>query len=66
MPRPYRLFVEGSRLNHWVVFPQSEALRQTFEQNFLEHAGVTGQPASELLAITRNNLPLLHRIRSKG
>lgn len=58
--------VEGSLLNRWVVFPKSEALRQMFEQNFLEHAGVTGQSASELLTITRDNLPELNKIRAEG
>lgn len=57
--------VEGSCLNRWVVFPQSETLRQTFEQNFLEHVGVTGECASELLKITRENLPILNRIRAE-
>lgn len=58
--------VEGSRLNRWLVFPGSDILRQTFEQNFLEHAGVAGQSASELLAITSDNLAELNRIRSEA
>lgn len=57
--------VEGSQLNRWVVFPQSDILRQTFEQNFLEHAGVIGGSADELLASVRSNLTELNRIRAK-
>lgn len=58
--------VEGSRLNRWVIFNQSDTMRQTFEQNFLEHAGVTGEPASELLTITRDHLPELNSTRAEA
>jgi hypothetical protein len=57
--------VEGSQLNRWVVFPQADNLRQAFEQKFLEHVGVNGKRASELLNITRDNLPLLNQIRAE-
>lgn len=58
--------VEGSKLNRWVAFPQSGILRQTFEANFLEHAGVTGDSASELLNINAANLHELNRIRAEA
>ncbi len=57
--------IEGASLNRWVVFPQSDFLRQIFEQNFLEHAGVTGGGASELLHIVQDNLTELNRIRAE-
>ena len=56
--------VEGSCLNRWVIFPQSDDLRKTFEQNFLEHVGVTGESSGELLTTTRNNLPTLNSFRA--
>lgn len=58
--------VEGSNLDRWVVFSQSDFLRQTFEQNFLEHAGVTGDSASELLHIVQDNMAELNRIRAEA
>lgn len=58
--------VEGSCLNRWLVFPQSDTLRQTFEQKFLEHALVVGKSANELLNITSDNLTLLNRIRAEA
>ena len=56
--------VEGSCLNRWVVFPQSNDLRQAFEQNFIERVGVTGDSASQLLTIVRENLSILNAIRA--
>ena len=56
--------VEGSCLNCWVAFPQSDDLRRAFEQNFLEHAGVTEEACWELLTITRENLSKLNVIRA--
>ncbi len=58
--------VEGACLNRWLEFPKSDILRQTFEQNFLEHAGVTREAASELLTIIRDNLPMLNQIRAEA
>jgi hypothetical protein len=58
--------IEGSQLDHWVTFPESDDLRQTFERNFLEHTGLTGAAANELLTITSTNLPSLNRIRAEA
>jgi len=57
--------VEGSLLNRWVVFPQSDILRLTFEHNVLEHFGVTGECASELLSLTCESLTMLNQVRAE-
>lgn len=58
--------VEGARLNRWVSFPGAANLRETFEAVFLEHCGVTGGGASELLGIVSENLTELNRIRAES
>jgi hypothetical protein len=56
--------IEGACLNRWVTFPGASPLRVAFEEAFLEHCGVTGDAASELLCIVRENLNELNRIRA--
>lgn len=58
--------VEGSCLYRWVEFPQSKSLQLTFEQNFLEHAGLTGEAANEFTNIILGNMAALNRIRAEA
>jgi hypothetical protein len=58
--------VEGSCLNRWVEFPQSKSMQLTFEQNFLEHAGLTGEAAKEFTNIILDNMAALNRIRAEA
>ena len=57
--------VEGAALDRWVVFDGSDQLRQDFNRNFLEHAGVPTDEQPELLQLVRSTHEQLNHIRAR-
>lgn len=58
--------IEGSRLNRWAVFKQSDSLRRSFERIFLQSVGVDDGMAVDLMPIIRDSLPALNAIRKSS
>lgn len=57
--------VEGAVLDRQLVFDGSDELRQTFNKNFLEHAGLDLGDHIELVGLIRDNLRQLNRLRAE-
>ncbi|CAG4883727.1 protein of unknown function [Georgfuchsia toluolica] len=55
--------VEGGALDRQLVFDGTDELRQMFNKNFLEFAGLDLDDHDELLVLVRDNLQRLNRIR---
>ncbi|HQR02856.1 MAG TPA: hypothetical protein PK974_01965 [Rhodocyclaceae bacterium] len=56
--------VEGATLDRWLECDDTIALRQQFDQEFIEYSGISPEHHLELLALTMNVLPKLNRLRA--
>ena len=53
------------RDNLWLVFSESGSLRDEFNQNFLEHAGIITGDQAEILELARLSQAQLNHIRAR-
>lgn len=57
--------IEGAVLDRWLVFSESVSLRDEFNQNFLEYAGIGVGDQAEILELVRRSQEQLNHIRAR-